>query len=54
MPEGLLSSFACTTSDGEWEIVQGIEHNDFAQSRIDASVAELVEERDAVRELGLI
>jgi malate dehydrogenase len=54
VPEGLLSSFACTTKDGEWEIVQGVEHNGFAQSRIDASVAELVEERDAVKELGLI
>jgi malate dehydrogenase len=54
VPEGLLSSFAVTTKGGEWEIVQGIEHGEFAQERIDASVAELVEERDAVKELGLI
>ena len=54
VPEGLLSSFPCTTEDGEWSIVQGVEHGEFAQERIDASVAELVEERDAVKELGLI
>ena len=54
VPEGLLSSFPCTTADGEWTIVQGIEHEAFGQERIDASVAELVEERDAVKELGLI
>ena len=54
VPEGLLSSFAVTTNAGEWSIVQGIEHGELAQSRIDASVAELVEERDAVKELGLI
>jgi malate dehydrogenase len=54
VPEGLLSSFPVTTKDGEWTIVQGVEHGEFAQERIDASVAELVEERDAVKELGLI
>ena len=54
VPEGLMSSFPCTTKDGEWSIVQGVEHEAFAQERIDASVAELVEERDAVKELGLI
>ena len=41
-------------SGGEWEIVQGLEIDDFSRGKIDASVAELVEERDAVRELGLI
>ncbi len=54
VPEGLVSSFPCTTKDGTWEIVQGLEIDDFSQGRIDASVAELVEERDAVTELGLI
>lgn len=54
VPEGLLSSFPVTTRAGEWEIVQGLEHNDFSQARIDATVAELTEERDTVRELGLI
>jgi malate dehydrogenase len=54
VPEGLISSFPCTTKDGRWEIVQGLEIDDFSRSRIDASVAELAEERDAVKELGLI
>jgi malate dehydrogenase len=54
VPEGLISSFPVTTNNGEWEIVQGLDIDDFSRSRIDASVAELVEERDAVTELGLI
>ncbi|HEX7135731.1 MAG TPA: malate dehydrogenase [Iamia sp.] len=54
VPEGLVSSFPCTTKDGEWSIVQGLEIDDFSRARIDASVAELAEERDAVRDLGLI
>ncbi len=53
-PEGLISSFPCTTEDGEWSIVQGLELDDFSRQRIDASNAELAEERDAVTELGLI
>jgi malate dehydrogenase len=52
--EGLISSFPCTCSDGEWSIVEGLETPDFSRERIDASVAELKEERDAVDELGLI
>jgi malate dehydrogenase len=52
--EGLISSFPVTTRDGDWEIVQGLEIDDFSRSRIDASVAELDEERAAVTELGLI
>ena len=54
IPEGLISSFPVTSRDGRWEIVQGLEINDFSRGRIDASVAELSEERDAVRKLGLI
>ncbi|MBW3647133.1 MAG: malate dehydrogenase [Actinobacteria bacterium] len=54
VPEGLVSSFPVTSRDGRWEIVQGLEVSPFSQERIDASVAELVEERDAVRALGLI
>ena len=54
VPEGLISSFPVTSSGGDWEIVQGLEVDAFSRGRIDASVAELVEERDAVRELGLI
>ncbi|MFE2036372.1 malate dehydrogenase [Streptomyces scopuliridis] len=52
--EGLISSFPVTTENGVYEIVQGLEINDFSRTRIDASVRELAEERDAVRELGLI
>ena len=52
--EGIVSSFPCTTDDGKWSIVQGLEIDDFSRSRIDASVAELVEERDAVKGLGLV
>ncbi|MEV4678696.1 MULTISPECIES: malate dehydrogenase [Actinomadura] len=54
VPEGLISSFPVTTKDGKWEIVQGLEIDDFSRARIDASVNELSEERDAVRKLGLI
>ncbi len=54
VPEGLISSFPVTTKNGDWEIVQGLEINDFSRSRIDVSTAELTEERDAVKGLGLI
>ncbi len=54
VPEGIISSFPCTVTDGTYEIVQGLEINDFSRTRIDASVAELVDERNAVTELGLI
>ncbi|MCU1594986.1 MAG: malate dehydrogenase [Frankiales bacterium] len=54
VPEGLISSFPCRAVNGEWEIIPGVEINDFSRTKIDASVAELGEERDAVRELGLI
>jgi malate dehydrogenase len=52
--EGLMSSFPCTTKDGTYSIVQGLSIDDFSRGRIDASVAELAEERDAVRSMGLI
>jgi malate dehydrogenase len=54
VPEGLVSSFPVTTSGGTYRIVQGLEIGEFSRARIDASVAELVAERDAVRALGLI
>ena len=54
VPEGLISSFPVTISDGTWSIVQGLDINDFSRGKIDASVAELAEERDAVKDLGLI
>lgn len=54
VPEGLISSFPCVVRGGQWEIVQGLEIDDYSRAKIDASVAELESERDAVRELGLI
>ena len=54
VPEGLISSFPVTTKNGDWEIVQGLEIDDFSRARIDASTAELADERNAVTELGLI
>ncbi|KRO37941.1 MAG: malate dehydrogenase [Acidimicrobium sp. BACL17 MAG-120924-bin0] len=54
VPEGLISSFPCTCVNGEYTIVQGLDIDGFSRARIDASVAELTEERDAVRQLGLI
>jgi malate dehydrogenase len=53
-PEGLLSSFPCTTKDGEWTVVQGLEIDDFSRQRIDASTGELADERATVSSLGLI
>jgi malate dehydrogenase len=54
VPEGLIYSFPVTTKDGDWEIVQGLDINEFSRSRLDATAQELIEERDAVKELGLI
>jgi len=54
VPEGLISSFPCTCKDGKYSIVQGLDIDAFSRVRIDASVAELMEERDAVNALGLI
>ena len=54
VPEGLISSFPVVSRDGRWEIVPGLEIDDFSRARIDASVAELEEERDAVPSLGLV
>jgi malate dehydrogenase len=52
--EGVISSYPCTCANGEWTIVQGLDINDFSRERIDRSVAELREEREAVEGLGLI
>jgi len=54
VPEGLISSFPVRSVNGEFEIIQGVPVNDFSRGKIDASVAELAGERDAVKELGLI
>ena len=54
VPEGIISSFPCTCSGGNFQIVQGLKIDDFSRARIDATAGELVEERAAVAELGLI
>ncbi len=54
VPAGLISSFPCTCANGEYSIVQNLPINDFSRKMIDASVAELIDERDAVRSLGLV
>jgi malate dehydrogenase len=54
IPEGLICGFPCTCAGGEYTIVDGLEIDDFSRAKIDASVAELVSERDTVAEQGLI
>jgi malate dehydrogenase len=54
VPEGLISSFPVVSRKGGWEIVPGLDVNDFSRARIDASVHELEEERSAVKDLGLV
>jgi malate dehydrogenase len=54
VPEGLISGYPVTTKAGTWSIVEGLQLDAFSQSRLDATVAELAEERDAVAELGLL
>ncbi len=54
VPEGIISSFPCVCKDGDYEIVQGLDIDEFSRGKIDATAAELVSERDAVAGLGLI
>ena len=54
IPEGIISGFPCTSTDGVWSIVPDLPIDAASRARIDASVAELVEERDAVASLGLL
>ncbi len=54
VPEGLIYSFPVTTRDGSWEIVQGLDVNHFSRGKMDATAAELEDERAAVKGLGLI
>jgi malate dehydrogenase len=53
-PEGLIVGLPCTCSGGQWSVVEGLDLDEFSKPRIDASVAELAEERQAVTDLGLI
>jgi malate dehydrogenase len=52
--EGLISSFPCTCEGGDYKVIDGLELSDFSRSRLEATVNELKEERDTVRELGLV
>ena len=54
VPEGLISGFPCTCANGDSSIVTGLELDEFSRTMIDRSVAELIDERDAVKQLGLI
>ena len=54
MPEGLISSFPVTAGGGDYRIVDGLDIDEFSRARIDASTAELSEERDTVEGLGLL
>ncbi|SLF02472.1 malate dehydrogenase [Mycobacteroides abscessus subsp. bolletii] len=54
VPEGLISSFPVRCSGGKYEIIHSFEHSDFSRNKIATSVAELVDEREAVAQLGLL
>ena len=54
VPKGLISSFPVTCSGGSYAIVPGLDINAFSRERIDKSIGELADERDAVKGLGLI
>jgi malate dehydrogenase len=54
IPEGLICGFPCTCEGGEWKIVSDLDLDAFSRARIDASVAELTDERDTVSSQGLI
>jgi malate dehydrogenase len=54
LPEGVISGYPCTCAGGEYTIVEGLEVNDFSRAKIDASIRELTEEREAVEKLGLL
>jgi malate dehydrogenase len=54
IPEGLICGFPCLCDGGRYKIVEGLELDEFSRAKIDASVAELTDERDTVKELGLV
>jgi malate dehydrogenase len=54
VPVGLISGFPCTCANGKWSIVEGLDLDEFSRGKIDASVAELSDERDTVKGQGLI
>lgn len=54
VPEGIISSFPAVSENGEWKVVEGLEIDDFSRGKIDATAAELLEEKQAVESMGLI
>jgi malate dehydrogenase len=54
VPEGLICGFPCICTDGDYQIVQGLDLDDFSRTKIDLSIAELTEEHDTVKDQGLI
>lgn len=54
IPEGLVYSYPCVCKNGDFEVVQGLDINEFSRQKMDATAKELAEERDAVEQLGLI
>jgi malate dehydrogenase len=54
IPEGLICGFPCLCDGGGYKIVEGLELDEFSRAKIDASVAELTDERDTVKQLGLV
>jgi malate dehydrogenase len=54
IPEGLICGFPCVCTDGQWKVLEGLDLDPFSRTRIDASVAELIDERDTVKGQGLI
>jgi malate dehydrogenase len=54
IPDGLICGFPCICSDGNWHVVEDLEIDEFSRAKIDASVAELIDERDTVKGQGLI
>jgi len=53
-PEGIITSFPCTTEDGKHKVVSGLELDNFSQEKIETSWTELVEERDTVAAMGML
>jgi len=51
IPEGIIFGYPCTTAGGKYEIVKGVQHNDFAKGKIAATLKELQEERAAIAHL---
>ena len=51
IPEGMIYGMPCTCTNGKWEIVKGLEIDEFSRQKMDATLKELQEERDGVKDL---